>query len=132
MKKGYPSSFIIVRDDQSRDRILVPKCQRQRLVVKEHETMLHESGRRVHHELVRKYYWPNMAIEIKVICKACKSCQTSKVRRQNLSAAFEQAEKEDLPLPRQAYGIDFYGHTHGEILVALDLCTREVSRCVPG
>jgi transposase InsO family protein len=44
-----------------------------------------------------------------------------------LSAAFEQAEKEDLPLPRQAYGIDFYGHTHGDILVALDLCTREVS-----
>ncbi len=56
MKKGYPSSLIIIRDDQSRDKILVPKCQRQRLVVKEHETMLHESGRRVHHELVRKYY----------------------------------------------------------------------------
>jgi hypothetical protein len=68
-----------------------------------------------------------MANEIKVICKACQSCQTAKVRRQNLSAAFEQAEKEDLPLPRQAYGIDFYGHAHGEILVALDLCTREVS-----
>jgi transposase InsO family protein len=127
MKKGYPSSLIIVRDDQSRDRILVPKCQRLRLVVKEHETMLHESGRRVHHELVRKYYWPNMANEIKIICKACKSCQASKVRRQHLSAAFELAAKEDLPLPRQAYGIDFYGHTHGEILVALDLCTREVS-----
>jgi hypothetical protein len=47
MKKGYPSSLIIVRDDQSRDRILIPKCQRQRLVVKEHETMIHESGRRV-------------------------------------------------------------------------------------
>jgi hypothetical protein len=125
MKKGYPSSLIIVRDDQSRERILVPKCQRQRLVVKEHETMLHESGRRVHHELVRKYYWPNMANQIKVICKACQSCQTAKVRRQNMSAAFEQAEKEDLPLPRQAYGIDFYGHTHDEILVALDLCTRE-------
>jgi hypothetical protein len=128
MKKGYSSSLIIVRDDQSRDRILIPKCQRQRLVVREHETMLHESGRRVHHELVRKYYWPNMANEIKMICKACQSCQTSKVfRRQNLSAAFEQADKENLPLPRQAHGIDFYGHTHGEILVALDLCTREVS-----
>jgi transposase InsO family protein len=127
MKKGYPSSLIIIRDDQSRDRILVPKCQRLRLVVKEHETMLHESGRRVHHELVRKYYWPNMANQIKTICKACQSCQTAKVRRQHLSAAFELAAKEDLPLPRQAYGIDFYGHTHGEILVALDLCTREVS-----
>jgi hypothetical protein len=28
--------------------------------------------------------------------------------------------------PRQAYGIDFYGHAKGEILVAIDLCTREV------
>ena len=68
-----------------------------------------------------------MANQIKAICKACQSCQTAKVRRQHLSAAFELAAKEDLPLPRQAYGIDFYGHTHGEILVALDLCTREVS-----
>jgi transposase InsO family protein len=32
-----------------------------------------------------------------------------------------------MPLPRQAYGIDFYGHEKGEILVAVDLCTREVS-----
>ncbi len=80
IKKGYPPSLIIIRDDQSRDRILVPKCQRQRLVVKEHETLLHESGRRIHHELVRKYYWPNMANQIKAICKACQSCQTAKVR----------------------------------------------------
>ena len=48
------------------------------------------------------------------------------MRRQNLSAEFEQADKDDIPLPRQAYGIDFYGHTKGEILVAIDLCTREV------
>jgi hypothetical protein len=118
----------MIRDDKSRDRILVPICQRQRLVVKEHETMLHENGKRVHHELIRKYYWPNMVNEIKAICQACNTCQTAKVRRQNLFAAFEQADKENLPLPRQAYGIDFYGHTHGEILVAIDLlCTREVS-----
>ena len=127
IKKGYPSTLIVIRDDKSRDRILVPKCQRQRLVVKEHETMLHVDGTRVHHELSRKYYWPNMIKQIKEICKACQSCQAAKVRRQQLSAAFEQANIEDLPLPRQAYGIDFYGHTHGEILVALDLCTREVS-----
>jgi hypothetical protein len=89
--------------------------------------MLHENGKRVHHELIRKYYWSNMVNEIKSICQACNTCQTAKVRRQNLSAAFGQADKEDLPLPRQAYGIDFYGHTYGEILVAIDLCTREVS-----
>ncbi len=60
-----------------------------------------------------------------MICQACQPFQAAKVRRQQLSAAFEQADKEDLP--RQAYGIDFYVHTHGDILVALDLCTREVS-----
>jgi hypothetical protein len=41
IKKGYPSSLIMIRDDKSRDRALVPICQRQRLVVKEHETMVH-------------------------------------------------------------------------------------------
>ena len=30
------------------------------------------------------------------------------------------------PLPRQQHGIDFYGHAKGEILVVIDLCTREV------
>ncbi len=68
-----------------------------------------------------------MTNQIKAICRACQSCQAAKVRRQQLSLVFEQALKEDLPLPRQAYGIDLYGHTHGEILVALDLCTRKVS-----
>ncbi len=29
LKKGYPSALIIIRDDKARDRILVPKCQRQ-------------------------------------------------------------------------------------------------------
>ncbi len=56
IKKGYPSALIIIRDDKARDRILVPRCQRQRLAVKEHETMLHVDGTRVHHELSRKFY----------------------------------------------------------------------------
>jgi hypothetical protein len=42
-----------------------------------------------------------------MICKVGQQCQAAKVRRQQLSAASEQADKEDLPLPRQAYGIDF-------------------------
>jgi transposase InsO family protein len=126
IKRGLPRSLIVLKDDKGRERILVPRCQRQRLVIKEHETMLHQSGARVNYELSRKYIWPNMVREIKSICKACHICQLSKVRRQNLSADFEQADKDDIPLPRQAYGIDFYGHAKGEILVAIDLCTREV------
>ncbi len=30
-------------------------------------------------------------------------------------------------MPRQRYGIDFYGHEQGEILIAVDLCTREAT-----
>ncbi len=44
-------------------------------------------------------------------------CQTAKVRRQQLSAAFEQADKEELP----PFNINDYGHTHGDILATLDL-----------
>ncbi len=89
--------------------------------------MLHVKGNRVNvnHELSRSYYWPNMTEEIKSVCAACTICQKAKVRRQNLAAAFQQAELDDIPIPRQAYGIDFYGHAKGEILVAIDLCTRE-------
>jgi transposase InsO family protein len=126
LKTGMPQSLIVFKDDKGRERILVPVCRRLSLVMREHETMLHQNGTRVHYELSRKYIWPNMARDIKVMCKACQTCQKSKVRRQNLSAEFEQADKDDIPLPRQAYGIDFYGHTKGEILVAIDLCTREV------
>ena len=127
LKQGFPPNLIVVKDEKGRERILVPRCQRVRLVIKEHETMLHVQGNRVHYELARKYIWPNMVREIKVICNACQTCEKSKIRRQNLSAEFEQAEKDDIPLPRQAYGIDFYGHAKGEILVAIDLCTREVN-----
>ena len=66
-----------------------------------------------------------MINQIKMICKACEQCQTAKSQRQQLSAAFEQADKEDLPPP----SIDFYGHTHDDILVAIDLLTREPSLC---
>ena len=127
LKAGLPTNLIVVKDEKGRARILVPRCQRGRLVVTEHETMLHVEGARVHYELARKYIWPNMTRDIKIICKACETCEKSKVRRQNLSAEFEQADKDDIPLPRQAYGVDFYGHAKGEILVAIDLCTREVN-----
>ena len=57
----------------------------------------------------------------------CKVCQIAQIQRQNLSSVFRQAAEKDMPLPRQAYGIDFYGHEKGEILAAVDLCTRETT-----
>jgi hypothetical protein len=124
-KPGWPPDLIVLADKRGWSRILVPECQRMALIQTEHETMLHVKGNRVNHELSRSYYWPNMTEEIKSVCAACTICQKAEVRRQNLATAFQQAELDDIPLPKQAYGIDFYGHAKGEILVAIDLCTRE-------
>ncbi len=45
---------------------------------------------------------------------------------QRLSLEFAEADANQLPPPRQKYGIDFHGHAKGEILVAINLVTREV------
>ncbi len=66
--------------------------------------------------------------EEKRFCQACTiRLSEHPCTRQDLSSTFRQAEEKDMPLPRQAYGIDFYGHEKGEILVAVDLCTREAT-----
>jgi hypothetical protein len=127
IKAGMPLDLIILRDNRGRQRILVPKSQRIPLTQTEHETMLHVKGTRVLIELSRSYFWPKMAEEIKQFCTACEVCQSAQIQRQNLSSIFRQAAEKDMPLPRQAYGIDFYGHEKGEILVAVDLCTRKAT-----
>jgi hypothetical protein len=48
------------------------------------------------------------------------------MRLQRFSLEFAEADANQLPLPRQKYGIDFHGHAKSEILVAIDLVTREV------
>jgi hypothetical protein len=48
------------------------------------------------------------------------------MRLQRLSLELAEADANQLPLPRQKYGIDFHGHAKGKILVAIDLVTREV------
>jgi hypothetical protein len=98
-RKEWPPNLIVLKDDKNRERILVPACQRIALTKTEHETMLHVDGTRVHYELSRKYYWPKMSEDIKSICKACPKFQNGIIRKQQLSAEFEQAQKEDIPLP---------------------------------
>jgi hypothetical protein len=127
IRKGLPQDLVVLRDHKGRQRILVPACQRRALTMIEHEAMIHQKGTRVHHELSRTYFWPHMASQIADMCKACSVCQKNQVRRQSISADFRQADIKDLPMPCQAYGIDFYGHEQGEILVAVDLCTREAT-----
>jgi len=63
--------------------------------------------------------------DIERLCTACKTCLTGSVRRKHLKAKFDQNAPPSTMLPRQDYGIDFYGVYKGEILVIVDLFTRE-------
>ena len=66
-----------------------------------------------------------MNVTIKKTVKACHECHVALTRRKILAQTFSTRTVQ--LFPRQAYGIDFYGHLNGEILVAIDLCTREVT-----
>jgi transposase InsO family protein len=50
---------------------------------------------------------------------------TAQVRRRHLKAKFDQNAPPSTMLPRQDYGIDFYSVYNGEIMVIVDLFTRE-------
>lgn len=123
---GYPDKLMAVKTENGKLLIIVPENQRIRLIKQEHLTVLHVGAKRVLHVLEQKYYWPKMKDLIFKTCQACPDCQAAQVRRKKLNAEFLAAKQKDLPLPRQNYGIDFYGHSHGMILVAMDLVTREI------
>ncbi len=48
------------------------------------------------------------------------------MRRQKLQADFDALAPQSYSIPRQHYGFDFYGVQGDEILVIVDLFTREV------
>ena len=62
---------------------------------------------------------------IEKICKACKQCLSGKMRREKIKSEFDALGPQSKSGPRQHYGIDFYGLMKGEILVIVDLFTRE-------
>ena len=120
-----PPNLIMVMDDKRRKLINVPLSEQLPLTRQAHMTLIHQKGARVFHDLAQKYFWTNMEKDIIEICKTCKECLTNQVQRKRLTAEFIQATEDNMPMPRMAHGIGFYGHNDGEILVALDLCTRE-------
>jgi hypothetical protein len=89
-------------------------------------SLLHVGSERVTRALTKRYYWHKMNDLVKQIVMSCHDCQVSRIRLQRLSLEFAEADANQLPLPRQKYGIDFHGHAKGEILVVIDLVTREV------
>jgi hypothetical protein len=62
---------------------------------------------------------------IEDLCTACQTCITASIRRKHLKAKFDLSASPSTMLPRQDYGIDFYGVYKGEILIIVDLFTRE-------
>jgi transposase InsO family protein len=123
---GFPDGLVVIEDDQRRQRIIVPSEQRERLIKQEHLSFPHVGPERVARALTKRYYWHKMNDLIKRIITSCHDCQVSRMRLRRLSLEFAEADANQLPLPRQKYGIDFHGHAKGEILVAIDLVTREV------
>ena len=63
--------------------------------------------------------------DIEKICKACKQCLSGKMRREKIKSEFDAQGPQSKAGPRQHYGMDFYGLMKGEILVIVDLFTRE-------
>ena len=106
----YPPNLIMVMDNKKRKRVNVPLSQQLPLTRQAHTTLLHQKGARVFHDLAQKYFWRNMEKDIMDICKTCKECLANQVQRKRLTAEFVQATEDNMPMPRMAYGIDFYGH----------------------
>ncbi len=117
---GFPDGLLVIEDDQRRWRIIVPLEQRERLVKQEHLSLLYVGSERVTQALTKRYYWHKMNDLIKKIVMSCHDCQVNKMRLQRLSFEFAEADANQLPLPRQKYGIDFHGHAKGEILPGRD------------
>jgi hypothetical protein len=63
--------------------------------------------------------------DIERICMSCTPCQSGKMRREKIKFEFDALGPQSKADPRQHYGMDFYGLMKGEVLVIVDLFTRE-------
>mgnify|MGYP001321376233 FL=1 len=94
--------------------------------MKTHRSIRRQNFKKVQYLLRPLFYWPGMDKDIEIWCNECDVCHRANMRRKHLRSEFDKQANSAVKLPRQAYGIDFYGYHGGEILVMVDLCTREV------
>ena len=123
--KGHPEGLLAIPNADGSPRIIVPRAQVLALVLQTHEDIHHQSHIKVLYILKPLFYWPGMTVDIENICTSCQTCMTASVRRRHLKAKFDPNAPPATMLPRQDYGIDFYGVYNGEIMVIVDLFTRE-------
>jgi hypothetical protein len=127
MMEGYPHGMLAIPSDgYTGQRILVPVDEQKGLIKSTHAEIHHEGQTKVHHVLYPLYYWPGMDATIEAVCTACAKCIRANRRRKKLNLDFNPASQKELLLPRQRYGIDFYGVHNGKILVMVDLFSREI------
>ena len=124
--EGYPDGLLAIKNGENgHARIIVPKEYQKQLVIDTHVDIHHQGYQKVHHILYPLYYWPGMDEDIGKWCSSCPTCVKATMRRKHLQMQFNALDNSQLGLPRQKYGFDFYGMPKGEILVIVDLCTRE-------
>ena len=123
---NYPDGLLAIPSTKGGPpRIIVPVSAQEGLVTQAHLDIHHQNHRKVHSILYPLYWWPQMDRDIERICKACSHCQSGKMRREKIKSEFNAHGPQAKAGPRQHYGIDFYGLMKGEILVIVDLFTRE-------
>jgi hypothetical protein len=124
--EGFPNGLlaIIPPTDFIGPRIVVPKDEQMNLITATHAEIHHQGHTKVLHMLYPLYYWPGMHSDIENFCTTCETCIKATRRRKKLKMVFKPMPGKPLLLPRERYGIDFYGLQDGEILVIVDLFLR--------
>ncbi len=107
-------------------RIIVPRTFCEALTMHTHEDIHHQNHQKVTLILKPLYYWPGMDRDVEPFISECEIYRRGTVRRRHLKMIFDTDAPLAKALPRQHYGLDFYGVLKGEILVIVDLFSREV------
>ncbi len=105
-------------------RIIVPETICEALTMHTHEDIHHQHHQKVTHILKPLYYWPGMDRDVERFISKCETCRRGTVRHRHLKMIFDADAPLAKALPRQHYGLDFYGVLKGEILVIVDLFSR--------
>jgi hypothetical protein len=125
MMEHYPHGLLAIPSDgYSGQRILVP-VDEQKALINMRKFIIKDTRRCITFSAYPLYYWPGMDATIEAVCTACAKCIRATRRRRKLNLDFNPSSQKELLLPRQRYGIDFYGVHNGEILVMVDLFSRE-------
>jgi hypothetical protein len=109
-------------------RIIVPKAVREAITMHTHEDIHHQNHQKATHILKSLYYWPGMDRDVErfISGQSVKHAEWGTIRRRHLKMIFDPDAPSASALPRQHHGLDFYGVHKGEILVIIDLFSREV------